>query len=160
MDGEGAPEGPLDVGRIMAGIRASLRKKRELGVYTDAEADELAETRLRAYGEDVLIDPRLIEWLHGPGVCWNLSPDYAILTTRTGPAAWLLVAAKKLVRPLVRLYTDPLVSRQAQLNIYLVRLLHQNVREAARLELQLEELRQRCQALQEKRAGRRPAAVP
>jgi hypothetical protein len=159
MGGEDVPE-QLSVAQIMAEIRANLQQRRAQGLYSDAEADELAESRLRAYSEDVLIDPRLIEWLHGPGVDWNISPDYAILTTRTGPLAALLVAAKKLVRPLVRLYTDPLVNRQAELNLYLVRLLHQNVREAARLELQLKELRQRCRALQEKRAERRPAAVP
>ena len=144
-------EAPPSVVQIMAEIRATLQKRREQGIYTDAEADALAEARLRSYGEDVLIDPRLVEWLRGPGVEWNVSPDYAIQTTRTGPAAWLLVTAKKLVRPIVRLYTDAILFRQAQLNLYLVRLLHQNVREAARLELQIRDLRLRCQALQARR---------
>ena len=138
----------------MAEIQASLERKRAQGIYIDAEADALTEKNLRSYSQGVLIDPRLVGWLHGPGAEWNISPDYAIQTTRTGPVAWLLVTAKKLVRPLVRLYTDPILVRQAQLNVYLVRLLHQNIREAARLELQVRALRQRGQALQAARAGR------
>ena len=147
MDEQRALEAEPDVERIMGEIRASLQKKRERGIYTDSAADALTEARLRSYSEDVLIDPRLIEWLHGPGDEWNIAPDYAIQTTRTGLAAFLLVTAKKLVRPVVRLYTDPVLSRQAQLNVYLIRLLHQNIREAARLELQLGELRKRCERL-------------
>jgi hypothetical protein len=154
MGEERAPEAPPDVLRIMAKIHASLEQKVTQGIYTDSEADALAEKNLRSYSEDVLIDPRLVEWLHGPGAAWNISPDYAIQTTRTGPVAWLLVTAKKLVRPIVRLYTDPILVRQAQLNVYLVRLLHQNIREAARLDVQLRGLRQRVQALQAARAGR------
>src|SRR5687768_6340232 len=111
--GGSAPEATSDVLRIMAEIRASLELKRAQGIYTDTEADALAEKHLRSYSEDVLIDPRLVEWLHGPGTEWNISPDYAIQTTRSGPVAWLLVTAKKLVRPIVRLYTDPILVRQA-----------------------------------------------
>lgn len=144
---EGAAEPEPDVERIMAEIRASLQKKREQGIYTESAADALTEARLRSYSEDVLIDPRLLEWLRGPGDEWNISPDYVIQTTRTGPAAWLLVTAKKLVRPVVRLYTDHVFRRQSQLNLYLVRLLHQNIREAARLELQIRGLRERCDRL-------------
>ena len=150
----GEPE--LDVVRIMTGIRQSIQMKREQGVYTESEADSLTETRLRTYSEEVAIDPRLIEWLHGPGVEWNISADYPILTTRTGPLAFLLVTAKKLVRPLVRLYTDHPLNRQAQLNLYLARLLHQNIRETARLQMEIQALRHRCRVLEAQQAARTP----
>ena len=148
-------DGPeLDVVRIMTEIRESIQKKREQGVYTEGEVDSLAETRLRTYTEDVLIDPRLIEWLHGPGVEWNIAADYPILTTRTGPRAFLLVTVKKLVRPLIRLYTDHPLNRQAQLNLYLARLLHQNIRETARLQVEIQALRHRCRQLEGERESR------
>ena len=159
MGEQAPPEPELDVVRIMAEIRASIQKKRAQGIYTDTEVEALTETRLRTYSEDVLIDPRLIAWLRGPGVEWNISGDYPIQTTRTGPLARLLVVVKKMVRPFVRLYTDHLVQRQAQLNLYLVRLLHQNIREAARLQVEKEALRRRCDVLEAERASRRARAT-
>ena len=151
---ERAPD--LDVVQIMTEIRAAIQKKRERGLYTEEEVESLAELRLRAFTEEVLIDPHLIAGLHGPGVEWNVASDYLIRTTRTGPAAWLLVSVKKVVRPLVRLYTDHVVNRQAQLNLYLVRLLHQNIRETARLQLEVQALRYRCRVLEGARAAPPP----
>ena len=55
---------------------------------------------------------------------WNISPDYRIETHRKGLSARLVVLAKTLVRPLVRLYTDQPLSRQAQINQYLLHLCH------------------------------------
>ena len=159
MAEEQAEEPELDVVRIMTEIRESIQKKREQGVYTEAEVESLSDTRLRTYTEDVLIDPRLIEGLHGPGVEWNIAADYPILTTRTGPLAWLLVTVKKLVRPVVRLYTDHPINRQAQLNLYLVRLLHQNIRETARLQVEIQSLRHRCRQLEAERAPRAPGTT-
>lgn len=150
----------LDVVQIMTEIRASIQKKRERGLYTEEEVESLAELRLRTFTEDVLIDPRLIAGLHGPGVEWNVASDYLIRTTRTGPAAWLLVNVKKLVRPLVRLYTDHIVNRQAQVNLYLVRLLHQNIRETARLQLEIQALRYRCRVLEGAAAAPAPSSAP
>ena len=161
MTGKEPVEAPeVDVVRVMTEIRESIQKKREQGVYTEAEVDSLAETRLRTYCEDVLIDPRLIEWLHGPGVEWNIAADYPILTTRTGPLAFLLVTVKKLLRPLIRLYTDHPLNRQAQLNLYLARLLHQNIRETARLQVEIQSLRHRCRQLEAERPARLPDPAP
>jgi hypothetical protein len=160
MSGEHPGEADVDVVQIMSEIRASIQKKRERGIYTETEVESLTDLRLRTFCEDVLIDPRLIEWLHGPGVEWNIAPDYLIRTTRTGPLAWALVAVKKIVRPLVRLYTDHVVNRQAQLNLYLARLLHQNIRETARLQLEIQALRHRCRVLEERAGSRPPDADP
>ena len=56
--------------------------------------------------------------------------------------------AKKLVRPFVRLYTDHLLNRQAQLNLYFAHLLHNNIRETARLQLENQALRHRLNVLE------------
>ena len=56
--------------------------------------------------------------------------------------------AKKAVRPFVRLYTDHLLNRQAQINLYLAHLLHDNIRETARLQLELQALKARLETLE------------
>jgi len=48
----------------------------------------------------------------------------------------------------VRLYTDHLLNRQAQINLYLAHLLHNNVRETARLQVELQALRHRMKVLE------------
>src|SRR6188508_265351 len=157
-EGPGREARTVDVVAIMKEIREGIQKKRAQGLYTEEEVDALTELRLRALGDEVLIDPRLVEGLRGPGQRWNIAADYEIRTTRSGPAAWALVTVKKLVRPVVRLYTDHVVNRQAQLNLYFAHLLHANIRETARLTVEIQELRHRCRALEAERdAARRKA---
>ncbi len=151
----GAPEtdARVDVVAIMKEIREGIQKKREQGLYTEEEVDALTDLRVRTLGDEVLIDPKLVEALRAPGRWWNIASDYEIRTTRSGPVAWALLTAKKLVRPLVRLYTDHVVNRQAQLNLYFLHLLHANIRETARLQVEIQELRHRCRALEAARGG-------
>ena len=141
----------VDVVRIMKEIRESIQKKREAGIYTDEEVESLTALRLRTFGEEARIDDRLLERLLGPSHDWNIASDYLVRTTRTGPSARLLILAKKAVRPFVRLYTDHLMNRQAQINLYLAHLLHNNVRETARLQVELQALRHRLRRLEEER---------
>ena len=152
------PARTVDVVAIMRQIRESIQKKREQGLYTEEEVDAITDLRLRALGEEVLIDPRLVESLRAPGRHWNIASDYDITTTRAGAAGSLLVAFKKLIRPFVRLYTDHVVNRQAQLNLYFAHLLHANIRETARLQVEIQELRHRCRALEAEREAARGAS--
>jgi hypothetical protein len=147
---------PVDVVRIMKEIRESIQKKREEGLYTDEEVESLAGIRLRAYGEEARIDAKLLERLLGPTHDWNVSADYLIRTARPGVAGKALILAKRLVRPFVRLYTDHLLNRQAQINLYFAHLLHNNVRETARLQVELQALRHRCAALERERGAHPP----
>ena len=134
-----------DVVRIMKEIRESIQRKRAQGIYTDEEVESLTSLRLRAYGEEARIDAKLLERLLGPTHDWNIATDYLVRTRRTGLSARAVVLAKKVVRPFVRLYTDHLLNRQAQINLYLAHLLHNNVRETARLQVELQALRHRIQ---------------
>jgi hypothetical protein len=62
--------------------------------------------------------------------------------------AALLVTAKKLMRPFVRLYTDHLIKQQAQINLYFAHLLHNTVRETARQQIEMQALRHRLAVLE------------
>ncbi|HEX6738764.1 MAG TPA: hypothetical protein VF310_10845 [Vicinamibacteria bacterium] len=139
---------PVDVVRIMKEIREAIQDKRARGIYTDEEVESLAALRLRAFAEEARIDDKLLERLLGESHEWNIHTDYLIRTTRTGLSAKALILAKKLVRPFVRLYTDHLLNRQAQLNLYFAHLLHNNIRETARLQLEIQSLRRRVEELE------------
>jgi hypothetical protein len=132
-----------DVVRIMEEIRAANRRRREEGVLTDEELEERARERFRAYAADAHIDPRLLDRFLSPGHDWNIATDYIVRTHRTGLVARLSLRLKRLVRPVVRLYTDHILDRQTQINQYFCHLLHAAIRENLRLEAQLEALRRR-----------------
>jgi hypothetical protein len=149
-------EAPVDVARIMSEIRESIRRKRQQGIYTDEESESLALQPQRSAAQEAQIDPRLAEALLGPSHDWNIAADYSIQTTRTGPLAALLVLAKKMMRPFVRLYTDHVIKRQAQINLYLAHLLHDTLRETARQQIELQALRHRLSVLE----GGSPEAAP
>jgi hypothetical protein len=139
---------PVDVVAIMKQIRESIQKKRAQGVYTDEEVESLAGLRLRAFAEEAKIDDKLLERLLGPSHDWNIGADYLIRTTRTGLSARALILAKKVVRPFIRLYTDHIFNRQAQLNLYFAHLLHNSIREGSRLQLEVQGLRHRVEELE------------
>ncbi len=135
MPDEAVPAGKtVDVVEVMREIREAIQRKRAAGVYTDEEVDALAELRLRTFGEEAKIDPKLLDRLLGDTHDWNITTDYLIRTTRSGLPAKALVGVKKAVRPLVRLYTDHILKRQAQINLYFAHLLHNDIRETARLQ--------------------------
>jgi hypothetical protein len=127
-------EGRIDVADVMVQIRERIRRKRELGRYTDDEVQEMAAMKLQAFADEAEIDPELLSRLMAPNHNWNISVDYRIQTHRTGLGGQLIVLLKKLVRPVVRLYTDHVLNRQAQINLYFLHLCHNLVRELTRLQ--------------------------
>ena len=139
-------DGRVDVAAIMAGIREKIRGRRDRGLYTDEEVEELSALRLQAFADDAGIDPDLLARLMAPNHNWNISTDYRIETHRSGLGARIVVILKKLVRPWVRLYTDQPLSRQAQINLYLHYLCHNLVRELVRLQIEHTALRNRVEA--------------
>jgi hypothetical protein len=155
MDEWTESDGRVDVAAIMAGIREKIRGRRDLGLYTDEEVEELTALRLQAFADDAGIDPDLLSRLMAENHNWNISTDYRIETHRAGFKGRLVVLLKKLVRPWVRLYTDQPLSRQAQINLYLHYLSHNLVRELVRLQIEHTALRNRFDEL----AGR-PGTAP
>lgn len=147
MDEWTGSDGRVDVAAIMARIREKIRGRRDRGLYTDEEVEELSALRLQAFADEAGIDPELLSRLMAPNHDWNISTDYRVETHRAGFGARFVVLLKKLVRPWVRLYTDHPLSRQAQINLYLHYLCHNLVRELVRLQIEHTALRNRVDQL-------------
>ena len=147
MDSWTTADGRVDVAEVMSRIREKIRGRRDLGLYTDEEVEELTALKLQAFADDAGIDPELLGRLMAPSHDWNISTDYRVETHRQGLGARLVVLLKKLVRPWVRLYTDQPLSRQAQINLYLHYLGTNLVRELVRLQVEQAALRHRLDAL-------------
>jgi hypothetical protein len=141
-------DGKVDVAEVMGRIRERIRGRRDQGLYTDDEVDELYALKVQAFADEAEIDPDVLARLMAPNHNWNISPDYRIETHRQGFSARWVLGLKKLVRPWVRLYTDQIIGRQAQLNLYMVHLCHNAVRELVRLQLEHTALRNRCERLE------------
>ena len=152
--------GRIDVSDVMARIRERIRAKREIGRYSDEEVEELTALKLQAFADEAEIDPDLLARLMAQDHNWNISTDYRIETHRKGLSARLVVWAKTLVRPLVRLYTDQPLSRQAQINLYLLHLCHHLAQDVVRLQLENTSLKNRCDAARGARRVRRRRARP
>ena len=153
MDQWTTPDGRVDVAEVMSRIREKIRGRRDLGLYTDEEVEELTALKLQAFADDAGIDPELLARLMADNHNWNISTDYRIETHRRGVGARLVVLLKRIVRPWVRLYTDHPLSRQAQINLYLHYLGHNLVRELVRLQVEHAALRNRVEALRTERDG-------
>lgn len=138
----------VDVVEIMRQIRERIKEKKEKGIYTDEEIEELSELKIQTFAEASEIDSELLRRLLEPNHGWNIQSGYRIKTHRPGWKGKLIVWLKKLVRPFVRLYTDHIVDRQAQLNLYLVYLVHNLVKELTRLQIEHRKVDYRCQVLQ------------
>lgn len=153
LDGEGPPPfrihgDGVDVVEIMRQIRERIKEKKEKGIYTDEEIEELSELKIQTFAEASEIDSELLRRLLEPNHGWNISSGYRISTHRPGLKGKIIVFLKKLVRPFVRLYTDHIVDRQAQLNLYMVYLVHNLTRELTRLQIEHRKVDYRCQVLQ------------
>jgi hypothetical protein len=131
QDPFGAKEGRIDVARVMAGVRDAIRRRRD---EASTSVEEAVALRLRDLADESGIDPELLAHLLAADGRWNLSPDYRVQTHRKGLEGRLVVFLKRLVRPIVRLYTDPIVERQAQVNLYLLHLARTLLAEVTRLE--------------------------
>lgn len=140
------PDPVIDVVKIMEEIRASIRRKREAGFYSDEEVEDLARLRARSWGEEAGIDQALLGQILHPSHDWNVSGDYTVESHRGGLRGAVIVAAKKLVSPFVRLYTDHVTSRQAQLNLYLFYVLKNTLLELTRLQFEVRSLRAQLEA--------------
>jgi hypothetical protein len=130
----------------MEHIRDLIRRRSGQGPETEEELEVRAAARLQAYADEGEVDSELMARLLAGGQGWNVSPDYRVETHRRGLSARLVLLVKSLVRPFVRLYTDFLVARQAQINVYLVRLCEGLTREVVRLEARNAALAARCEA--------------
>ena len=122
-------EGSVDVTQIMETIREGIRRRREA-----LPVDQAVAERLRTLADETELDPELLGPLLRGEAGWNLNPDYRIPTHRVRLARFLVMMLKRMVGLVVRLYTDPLVERQAQINLYLLRVVEALLAETTRLQ--------------------------
>jgi hypothetical protein len=120
----------VDVEAIMREIRARIEEKRRKGLLTDAEVREIADHRLEG-----VLDPH------------DFRPDL-LPEFRDHPET-----VRRLLRPVQKLFWNPTpmisaLSRQSDLNTYYVHLLHNMAVELTRLNLEVQELKNRALQLQ------------
>jgi hypothetical protein len=81
----------FNVVEIMSSIREDNRRKRERGIFTDEELDEMARERLRAFAQTAHIDPRLLDRFLDPATTGTSPPTTSSAPTAAAPArasAW------------------------------------------------------------------------
>jgi hypothetical protein len=133
-------EGRVDVGLVMRAVRDAVRRRRE---DQPTPAETAVAERMADLADESGVDPDLLSHLLTADGRWNVSPDYRAVTHRRGLEARAVLFFKSLVRPLVRLYTDPIVVRQAEVNRYLLQSVRFLLIEVTRLERALAELEAR-----------------
>lgn len=136
-------DGRVDVARLIEELREGIRQRREDALFDGTPVEETVARRLKALADEALLDGDVLERLLRGDPRWNLSPDYRVVTHRRGASAALVVGLKRLVRPLVRLYTDPVVERQRQINLYLLQVVQSLLDETTRLHQALAKLKER-----------------
>lgn len=143
----------VDVEQIMAAIRKRIEEKRER-LYTDDEIREIAEHRLHAVLDAHEFNADFVADFRAPGGSWNYSFDpQTIYRSSRGAVGQTLEAVRRLLRPVQKLFWNPnpmisALSRQADLNAYSVHLFHNLAQELTRLNLEVQELRNRTLQLQ------------
>ena len=141
---------PLDVAKIVEEIREEIRKRRAAGDLTTEDIEWLLERRLKASIAKARIDESLAARLLHESHDWNTDTGYAIRTTRSGFSGALIRAAKFVVRPFVRLYTDHILNRQSQINLAMWHILLDSVEHATALEMEILKLRKEVSDLKDR----------
>jgi hypothetical protein len=143
----------VDVEAIMRAIRKRIDEKRQ-GLYTEEEIREIADHRLDAvldaheFNSDFIKDFR-----EGPGR-WNFQfgADTVYKSSR-GAVGQVLGLIRRVLRPIQKLFWNPnpmisALSRQSDLNAYYVHLLHNLAVEITKLNLEVQDLKNRNLQLQ------------
>ena len=143
----------VDVEEIMRGIRKRIEEKKQ-GLYSDEEIEEIAGHRLDAvldaheFNADFIADFRD----HPDGWNYAFNPQTLYRSSR-GVVGQALEAVRRLLRPVQKLFWNPnpmisALSRQSDLNAYYVHVLHNLTVEITKLNLELQDLKNRHLQLQ------------
>ena len=140
----------VDVRKIMTEIRERIAEKKR-GLYTDEEIREIAERKLEAVLEARQFNPDFLKDFKTKSEVWNYSfnPETIYKTSRGGVGGFL-GSIRKVLKPIQKLFWNPTpmiaaLSRQSDLNLYTVQMLHNLTLELTRLNLEVQELRARLQ---------------
>lgn len=140
----------VEVTRIVEDIRDEVARRRASGDLTAEDIRGLLDRRLTASIAKARIDDRIAARLMHESHDWNIDAEYRIRTTRSGPSGLLIRAAKFVVRPFVKLYTDQILKRQSQLNLALWHVLMDSVEHGVALEMEIRKLQREVKDLKER----------
>jgi hypothetical protein len=139
----------VDVERLLADVHNRIEERRKAGLYTDEEMRFIAERTIEGVltGRDLRAD--LMDEFRARDGQWNFTFDPETLyRSSRGLVGRALEASRRLLRPVQKLFWNPnpmiaALSRQSDLNRFSVHLLHNLVLELSRLNLEVQELRNR-----------------
>jgi len=143
----------VDVAVVMEAIRKRIEEKKK-GLYTEAEIREIAERRLDAVLEARDLRSDLIQDFRAEPSRWNFAFETeTIYRSSRGVVGRGLETIRGLLRPVQKLFWNPnpmifALSRQSDLNKYYVHLFHNLALELTRLNLEVQELKNRNLQLQ------------
>jgi hypothetical protein len=143
----------VDVEAIMRGIRKRIDEKKQ-GLYSDDEIREIAEHRLDAVLDAHDFNPDFIKDFRAQEARWNFRfGEDTVYESSRGALGQILQTIRGFLKPVQKLFWNPnpmiaALSRQSDLNSYYVHLLHNLAIEMTKLNLEVQELRNRCLELQ------------
>lgn len=140
----------IDVTSFVDDIRAEIARRRAAGDLTTEDIEWLLDRRLKASIAKARIDDGIAARLLHESHDWNIDTGYEIRTRRSGIWGALIRAAKFLVRPFVRLYTDHILNRQSQLNLAMWHVLLDSVEHSTALEMEIRKLQKEVRDLKER----------
>jgi hypothetical protein len=143
----------VDVEAIMRSIRKRIEEKKQ-GLYTEEELREIAEHRLDAVLDAHEFNSDFVADFRAEPARWNFAfePETIYRSSR-GAVGRALRAVRRLLSPVQKLFWNPnpmisALSRQSDLNSYFVHLLHNLAVEITRLNLEVQDLKNRNLQLQ------------
>lgn len=143
----------VDVDAIMRTIRKRIEEKKK-GLYTEEELEQIADRRLDAVLDAHEFNSDFIADFRAEPERWNyrFNPETLYRSSR-GFVGQLLERVRSLLRPVQKLFWNPnpmisALSRQADLNAYYIHVLHNLALELTRLNLEVQDLKNRNLQLQ------------
>lgn len=144
-------DGSVDVEKVMQGVRERIAEKKRAGLLTDAEVREIAGHPLHPVLEPHDLQSRLLgEVLEAPSR-WNFAFDPGTIYRSSRGSA--LETIRRFLRPVQKLFWNPTpviaaLSRQSELNAAYAHILHNLTLELTRLNLEVQDLKQRALQMQ------------
>ena len=139
----------VDAEELRRTILRSIEDKKKNDLVSEEELEALSERELEAVLQGGELRGALLDELRERDAHWNYSFDpETVYRSSRGAVGQALETVRRLLRPVQKLFWNPTpmisaLSRQSDLNRYSAHLLHNLVLELTRLNLEVQELRNR-----------------
>jgi O-antigen chain-terminating methyltransferase len=118
-----APDGPVDVARLMEEIKERVRQRRAAGVYSDEEVRRIAQMELEVTDALPGFREEVEHHLASLNDAWDVLVPPAVSSHRAGMGR-VIVGAKKTLWRVAGPYTKLVLQRQSEFNTRLLHLLN------------------------------------